>query len=357
MSQGKNYGINHVMSSPMANAGDHMSIAVIGAGAWGTALANAVARAQLPVGKQISTIPLWGRNAADMAAMELTRENARFLPGAVLEDNVAPSSDPQVLAGVDAALLVIPAQQIRSALTGLLPQLSRPGLQIIICAKGIERGTGQFMSDVVREMLPEAIPAVLSGPSFAADVAHGLPTAVVLAADDAQLAARLAQRLSGSTLRIYHSGDMRGVEIGGAAKNVLAIACGIVMGRGLGESARAALVARGFAEMVRFASAFGGDAATLMGLSGLGDLVLTCGSAQSRNFAFGEALGAGATVESASGGKLTEGAATAPVLLERARQAGVDMPVAAAVAAIIDGRLNIDEAIDDLMMRPLRREG
>lgn len=340
----------------MATNPDCMSMAVIGAGAWGTALANAAARAQLPGNAMPPQVALWGRDAAHMTAMKRLRENARFLPGAMLEDNVAPSSDPQVLADADAVLLVIPAQQIRLALDGLRAQLSRARLPVIICAKGIERGTGQFMSDVVREMLPEAIPAVLSGPSFATDVAHGLPTAVVLAADDEQLAARLALRLSGSTLRIYHSNDMRGVEIGGAAKNVLAIACGIVMGRGLGESARAALVARGFAEMVRFASAFGADPATLMGLSGLGDLVLTSGSAQSRNFAFGQALGAGASVESASGGKLTEGAATASVLLDRALQAGVDMPVAAAVAAILDGKLSIDDAIDELMMRPLRRE-
>lgn len=340
----------------MTSSPDYTSIAVIGAGAWGSALANAAARAQFPDDAIPPQVPLWGRNAAEMTAMAHSRQNARFLPGAILESNVAPSSDPDVLAGADAVLLVVPAQQIRPALTGLRAQLSRPGLPVIICAKGIERSTGQFMSDVVRETLPGAVPAVLSGPSFAMDVAHGLPTAVVLAADNEALAARLAQRLSGSTLRIYHSTDMRGVEIGGAAKNVLAIACGIVMGRGLGESARAALVARGFAEMARFASAFGAESATLMGLSGLGDLVLTCGSAQSRNFAFGHALGAGASVESASSGKLTEGAATAAVLLKRARDAGVDMPVAAAVAAILDGNLSIDDAIDALMMRPLRRE-
>jgi len=344
----------------MAEASDAFAsplrIAVIGAGAWGTALANAAARAQPDVMAGAESVPLWGRNAADMAAMATRRVNERFLPGVTLADGVAPSSDPAVMAGADAVLLVIPAQQIRAALAGLKPHLSRPGLPVIICAKGIERGSGLFMSDVVRQSLPEAVPAVLSGPSFAADVARGLPTAVVLAADDERLAARLARRLSGPTLRVYHSGDMRGVEIGGAAKNVLAIACGIVMGRGLGESARAALVARGFAELVRFATAFGGETATLMGLSGLGDLVLTCGSAQSRNFAFGEALGAGVALAAAGGGKLTEGAATAPVLLQRARAAGVDMPVASAVADILDGRLGVDDAVDALMMRPLRRE-
>lgn len=347
----------------MADATDApMSVAVIGAGAWGSALANAAARAQ-PAAQgagsfsAFSPVPLWGRDAADMAAMAQTHENARFLPGVTLDAGVVPSSDPKLLENADAVLLVLPAQQIRTALGQLRPHLSRPALPVVICAKGIERGSGLFMSDVVREALPDAIPAVLSGPSFAADVARGLPTAVALAAEDETLAARLARRLSGPTLRIYHSNDIRGVEIGGAAKNVLAIACGIVMGRGLGESARAALVARGFAEMVRFAVAHGADPATLMGLSGLGDLVLTCGSRQSRNYAFGEALGAGVPMDRASDGKLTEGAATAPVLLERARNAGVDMPVAAAVAAILDGRISIDAAIDELMMRPLRREG
>ncbi|MFC0284344.1 NAD(P)H-dependent glycerol-3-phosphate dehydrogenase [Camelimonas abortus] len=326
-------------------------IAVIGAGAWGVALANAAARAGG------APVPLWGRDGAAVAAMAATREAGSRLPGVRLEDGVAPAADPAPLANADAVLLVIPAQQIRDALARLRPWLGRKGLPVVICAKGIERASGLFMSDVVREMLPEAAPAVLSGPSFAADVARGLPTAVSLAADDEALAARLARRLSGPALRIYHTTDMRGVEIGGAAKNVLAIACGIVMGRGLGESARAALVARGFAEITRFAEAYGARRDTLMGLSGLGDIVLTCGSRQSRNFAFGEALGRGAPVAEASGGKLTEGAATAAVMLRRAADAGVDMPVSAAVAAILDGRMGIDDAIGELMMRPLRREG
>jgi glycerol-3-phosphate dehydrogenase (NAD(P)+) len=213
------------------------------------------------------------------------------------------------------------------------------------------------MSEVLADVLPRAYPMVLSGPSFAADVAAGLPTAVVLAAADAARAATLAEELSGPAFRVYHGDDIRGVEIGGAAKNVLAIACGIVVGRRLGESARAALVARGFAELTRFARAYGGRPETLMGLSGLGDLVLTASSPQSRNFAFGEALGRGATVAQAMGaGKLIEGALTAPVLAAKARTKGIDMPVASAVDAVIGGRLSVDKAIEALMLRPIKSE-
>jgi len=198
--------------------------------------------------------------------------------------------------------------------------------------------------------------AVLSGPSFADDVARGLPTAVTLAAADHDVAGRLAAELSGPALRVYHGTDLRGVEIGGAAKNVLAIACGVVAGRGLGESAKAALTARGFAELLRFAQAYGARPETLMGLSGLGDLVLTCGSAHSRNFAFGERLGRGATVEEAAAGKLAEGAFTAGVLVRLARDKGVEMPVAEAVEAVLAEGLTIEEAIEGLMNRPLRGE-
>jgi glycerol-3-phosphate dehydrogenase (NAD(P)+) len=198
--------------------------------------------------------------------------------------------------------------------------------------------------------------AVLSGPSFAADVAQGLPTAVTLACRDAGLARDLASALSGPSLRVYHRTDVRGVEIGGAAKNVLAIGCGAVIGRGLGESARAALMARGFAELLRFAESYGAERDTLMGLAGLGDVVLTCSSAQSRNFAFGERLGQGAAVAEASGGNLVEGALTAPVLVALGRAGKVDMPVAAAVEAVIAGRVTLDEAVEALMQRPIRSE-
>ncbi|GGC49943.1 NAD(P)H-dependent glycerol-3-phosphate dehydrogenase [Chelatococcus reniformis] len=325
-------------------------LAVVGAGAWGTALANAAARAGG------GRVLLWGRNPDAMAVLAATRTNERALPGVELAPEIEPTADAAAVGAASAVLLVVPAQAVRGALAGLGSVLAAPDLPIIVCAKGIERGSGAFPCDIVAELCPRAVPAVLSGPSFAADVARDLPTAVVLASAKAGLARKLAARLSGPALRVYHGTDVRGVEIGGAAKNVLAIACGIVAGRGLGESARAALVARGFAELARFARAHGARAETLMGLSGLGDLVLTCGSAQSRNFAFGEALGRGEVPATAAAGKLVEGAFTAPVLVDKAARAGVDMPIAQAVAAILDGAITVNEAVDMLMMRPLKAE-
>ncbi|HEX8662786.1 MAG TPA: NAD(P)H-dependent glycerol-3-phosphate dehydrogenase [Beijerinckiaceae bacterium] len=323
-------------------------IAVAGGGAWGTALANAAALA----GREVVW---WMRDPAAARTIAEIRESARYLPGVRLHDRVTPTADLALLAQADAALLVVPAQTVRSvagALAGVLPQPA----PLVICAKGIERGTGLFLTDAVCEVRQGAPVAVLSGPSFADDVARGLPTAVTLACVHEDLAGALAEALSGPTFRLYRGTDVRGVEIGGAAKNVLAIACGAVVGRGLGESAKAALTARGFAELMRFARAYGGQPETLMGLSGLGDLVLTCGSAHSRNFAFGERLGRGASVAEASGGKLAEGAFTASVLVDLARAKRVDMPIAQAVEAVIAGRLTIDAAIETLMSRPLRAE-
>jgi len=238
------------------------------------------------------------------------------------------------------------------AVAGALPARA----PLVVCAKGIERGTGLFPSDVAREIRPGSPVAALSGPSFADDVARGLPTAVTLACAEAAIAGALAEALSGPSFRLYRGTDIRGVEIGGAAKNVLAIACGAVVGRGLGESAKAALTARGFAELMRFARACGGRPETLMGLSGLGDLVLTCSSAHSRNFAFGQRLGEGLSVAEAAGGKLVEGAATASALMTLARAKNVDMPIAEAVEAVIAGSIGIDAAIEALMSRPLRAE-
>lgn len=324
------------------------TLSVIGAGAWGTALANAAAAAGRPV-------LLWMRDPEMAAALAAARENARRLPGIPLHPGIEPISDMRRLGEASAALLVVPAQQVRAVCGAVRPWL-RPGAPLVGCAKGIERGTGLFMSEVVAAMRPGEPVAALSGPSFAPDVARGLPTAVTLACRDKALAARLAAALSGPSLRVYHGSDLRGVEIGGAAKNVLAIAAGIVAGRGLGESARAALVARGFAELLRVAAALGGRPETLMGLSGLGDLVLTCGSAQSRNFAFGTGLGRGLAPAAAGGGRLAEGAFTADALVRLAREAGVEMPIATAVAAVLDGRLSVDGAIAALMARPLRSE-
>lgn len=319
-------------------------IGVMGAGAWGTALANAAARA----GREVV---LWGRDAAAMDEMAARRENSADLPGIALDKAVTPTSDLQALAATDAILLVVPAQACREALGRLTP-LVREGVPVISCAKGIERGTRAFMTEVIAEAAPRAVPAVLSGPSFASDVAAGLPTAVTLAAHDGALAAALAAALGSTTLRLYHSTDVRGVEIGGAAKNVLAIAAGIVSGRRLGASAAAALVARGFAELMRFGKAYGAKAETITGLSGLGDLILTTSGPQSRNFAFGRALGAG----EAAGGKLAEGAFTAGVLVEMAAARHVDVPISMAVDAVLAGRLSIDGAIEALMARPQRAE-
>ena len=319
-------------------------IGVVGAGAWGTALANAAARA----GRDVA---LWARDPAQVAEMAAQRVNSRGLPGIALEAGVRPVSALADLAGMDALLLVVPAQACRAMVGALAPHLP-PGLPLVSCAKGIERGTLSFMSDVIAEAAPAARPAVLSGPSFASDVARGLPTAVTLAAGDRDLARALAEALGSSAFRLYDSTDMRGVEIGGAAKNVLAIAAGIVAGRRLGASAGAAITARGFAELTRFGQAFGARGETLTGLSGLGDLILTASGPQSRNFALGLALGEGQAAE----GKLAEGAYTASVLVEIARARDIDMPICSAVDAVLRGALSIGGAIDALMARPQRSE-
>jgi glycerol-3-phosphate dehydrogenase (NAD(P)+) len=229
-------------------------------------------------------------------------------------------------------------------------------MPLIACAKGIERGTHKFMTEIITECAPAAVPAILSGPSFAADVARGLPTAVTIAATDGKVARDLAHALNAGTFRPYHSTDVRGVELGGATKNVLAIAAGIVTGKGLGASASAALTTRGFAELVRFGTAYGAKTETMMGLSGLGDLILTCGTPQSRNFSCGVALGKGERPDTAAHGKLAEGIFTAPVLLEMAREKNVEMPISAAVAAVLSGKNSVDEAIESLLTRPLRSE-
>ena len=322
--------------------------AVVGAGSWGTALALAAARA----GREVV---LWGRDPAQMRAMAASRRNARYLPDAELPPSIRPTADAAALADADFVLMVTPAQSLRAvaaSLAGALPARA----PVVLCAKGIERGTGALMSDVAAQALPGRPVAALSGPSFAQDVGAGLPTAVTLAAEDEGLARDLAGALGSASFRLYHASDLLGVELGGAAKNVLAIACGVTQGRGLGASANAALIARGFAEMARFARAYGARAETLMGLSGLGDLVLTCNSTQSRNFSLGVALGQGESVATADHGKLAEGAATAPVLAEKARARGVEMPIAEAVAALLAGRIDVARVIEGLMGRPQKAE-
>ena len=318
-------------------------IAVMGAGAWGTALANTLVRA----GRAVTLI---GRAEATVAALRETRQNPR-LPDVRLDERITVTAHVTEAAQADAVLLVVPAQALRAAATGLAATL-RAGTPVIACAKGIERGTRRFMTEVIAEAVPAATPAILSGPSFAADVARGLPTAVTLAVRERKTAEALARAFGSASFRPYHATDVRGVEIGGAAKNVLAIAAGIVAGRGLGASAAAALATRGFAELMRFGKAYGARSETLTGLSGLGDLILTCSTPQSRNFSLGVALGRGER----TGGTLAEGAFTASVLVDMAIEAGVDMPVAAAVAAVLDGTLDVDAAIAALLTRPLRGE-
>ena len=325
-----------------------MTIAVIGAGAWGTALANTMAQAE--------DVVLWAREAEVVEAVNGRQENSLFLPGVPLSPRVRATFDLGELSGIDLWLVVPPAQFLGRVLASA-PLQANPTL--VLCAKGIEAGTHRLMAEVAADAAPGARLAVLSGPSFAAETARGLPTAVTLAATTEAEAATIAERIARPTFRPYASDDIAGAEIGGAVKNVLAIACGVAIGAGLGENARAAIIARGFAEMTRFGVARGGRTETLAGLSGLGDLVLTCGSTQSRNMSLGMALGQGQTAEQALSGKLSvaEGAATAPVLVEAALKAGVDMPISVAVADLLAGRSTVPEVMKRLLSRPLTSEG
>jgi glycerol-3-phosphate dehydrogenase (NAD(P)+) len=319
-------------------------IGVAGAGAWGLALANAVARAG-------RSVVLWGRDPARMARLAERRADDERLPGVRLEDAVWVTGDAGALSAADAVLLAVPAQAMRVC-AGVIGSSLAAGAPAVSCAKGLERGTLLPMTQVLAASLGGRPVAALSGPSFAADVAHGLPTAVTLAAADAGLAEALAAALASPPFRLYHTADVAGVEIGGAAKNVLAIAAGIAAGHGLGASAGAALIARGFAELRRLGAALGARSETLMGLSGLGDLVLTATAPQSRNFALGHAVGAGRPRP----GRLAEGAFTAEALVALAARHEVDMPIAVAVTAVLGGALSVPEAMAALLARPLKAE-
>jgi len=337
-----------------APAAPFRRIGVVGAGAWGTALALAAARA----GRDTL---LWGRDAAVVAAIAGERRNPAYLPGIVLDPPLAATTDLAAAAAADVVILAVPAQSTGAVAAALAAHLA-PGTPVVLAAKGFDRATARLLSEVLAEAAPTAIPAVLSGPSFAVDVARGLPTAVTVAAADGDLADALAAALAGPAFRPYAATDLVGVQVGGALKNVLAIASGIVVGRGLGASAQAALTARAFAELGRLVAAMGGRPETPMGLSGLGDLVLTATSRQSRNFSFGIALGegrpgGGSPGDGAGGGPLVEGAATAAVAVALARRHGVELPITEAVAAVIAGRLTIEAAAEGLMARPLKREG
>jgi glycerol-3-phosphate dehydrogenase (NAD(P)+) len=326
------------------------TIGVIGAGAWGTALAQTARLA----GRDVA---LWAREAEVADEINSAHRNSIFLPGVALDAGVVATSDLAEIAERDAILLVPPAQHVRSVAQAL-GALLVPGTPVVVCAKGLEQATGKLMGEVLAETLPTATLAVLSGPSFAADVARGLPAALTLATESPDLGQRLAEAIGYRNFRLYWSSDVIGAQLGGAIKNVLAIAAGIVDGKGLGASAHAALVTRGFAEMRRLGAALGARAETLTGLSGLGDLVLTCGSPQSRNMSLGRALGQGQKLEDVLGARrsVAEGVYTAAAVVRLASQHHIEMPIAAAVHAIVTGALDVDTAIEALLTRPFRAE-
>ena len=326
-------------------------IAIIGGGAWGTALALVAARAG-------ARVMLWARDPAIAAGINERYENAVYLPGIGLDRAISATTDPEAaLDGADAVLLVVPAQFMRGVLA-LLKPLLRDRMPLLLCAKGIETESLRTMSELVAEVVPDLPIAVLSGPSFAGEVARDLPTAVTIASRDAALAEAFTAALGTARFRPYRSHDPIGVEIGGAVKNVLAIACGIVEGRGLGDNARAALITRGLSEMIRLGGAKGAQAETFRGLSGLGDLVLTCTAGQSRNYTLGVALGRGMSLAAALAGRrsVVEGVATAAAVARLAARLHIEMPITAAVDGVLHGGMAIDAMIDSLLSRPYRSE-
>ncbi len=322
-------------------------IGIVGAGSWGTALAITSARA----GRDVL---LWDRKPAVAAAINDRRRNPAYLTDIELPPSIRGATDPGELADADALLLVTPAQTLRDMIKRLSPP---PATPIVVCAKGIEQDTGKLLHEVIADVAPAARVAFLSGPTFAHEVAAGLPTAISLGCSDPELGAALTNALGSATFRPYANTDPVGVQLGGALKNVMAIACGIVEGKRLGENARAALVARGLAEMTRFAVALGAQQATLMGLSGLGDLSLSCFSRTSRNYDFGQRLGAGEPLsELLPAATVVEGVPTAAAVTRRASAQGLDMPICAAVDAIVHRGGGIDESILKLLSRPFRPE-
>lgn len=322
-------------------------VGVLGAGAWGTALAQVAANG----GREVL---LWAREPEVVESVNRSHENSLFLAGQQLNPAIRATGDLADLEDCDALLVVTPAQHMRSVLSGL----SGWRKPLILCSKGIEGQSGALLHQVAREVCPASDVMVLSGPTFAHEVAAGLPTALTLAAEDQQLAASVRDRLARPEFRIYLSDDVAGAEVGGAVKNVLAIACGVVDGKGLGQNARAALIARGFAEMTRFGLAFGARRETLAGLCGLGDLVLTCSSTSSRNFSLGKGIGEGRSAASLMADRKTvaEGAFTAPVLHRLAQERGIDMPIVAAVNALLSGKAVVDDVLESLLSRPARVE-
>lgn len=334
----------------MKSAQPFETVSVIGGGAWGTALANLAAR-------NGATTTIWAREIDVVEAVNGRQENSVFLPGVPLEPALRATLDLAEAGRAEALAFVVPTQYARSALQSLR-KVAAAGAAIILCSKGIEQESGLMLTEVLDEVWPSARRAVLSGPSFARDVARGLPTAVTLAATDRGLGERWIATLGALHFRPYLSDDLIGAELGGAVKNVLAIAAGAVMGRGLGDSARAALIARGFAEFQRLGGALGAKRDTMAGLSGLGDLILTASSAQSRNYSLGIELGQGARLSEilAARRSVAEGVATAPAVVSRASRAGVEMPICQGVADLVAGVKPLDAIISDLLARPFRNE-
>ena len=326
------------------------TIGVIGAGSWGTALAATTARA----GRKVI---LWARDAVLADAINQSGENAKYLAGVKLPGNVTATHERSALGNCDAVLVVTPAQAQAEIMAQMSPHL-RPGIPALLCSKGIEQKTGRFMSDVLAETAPALVPYVLSGPSFAADVVRGLPTAVTLAGPDVKSAARVGNAIGYKAFRIYASDDVIGAEVGGAVKNVLAIACGISDGKQLGASCRAALITRAFAELARFGRALGAKSETLSGLSGFGDLILTASSMQSRNYSLGFELGAGKSLKDilAARNSVCEGVHTASIVAKIAARKGIDMPICSAVRAVVEGSSDPDSEIARLLARPMRAE-
>jgi glycerol-3-phosphate dehydrogenase (NAD(P)+) len=326
------------------------SVGIVGGGAWGTALAQTLCRA----GRDVC---LWAREPQVVEDINLHHFNDEFLRGVPLDPAIRATGKLADSARCDVVLMVAPAQHVRTVATELAPYMRRDQ-PLVLCCKGIEQKSGLRVGEVIAEVMPEAALAVLSGPSFATDVARGLPTALTVACKNEVLGRLLAERLGSARLRLYWTSDVVGVELGGALKNVLAIAAGIVDGQNFGASAHAALVTRGFAELRRFGEALGARPETLIGLSGLGDLILTCGSPQSRNMSLGRALGQGMSLAEALGGRtaVTEGVYTAIAVRRIAAEKGIDMPIATAVCDIIEGRLSVADAVGRLMQRPLKAE-
>jgi glycerol-3-phosphate dehydrogenase (NAD(P)+) len=328
---------------------DYQKVGVVGAGAWGTALAIAARRA----GRDVT---IWAYEPETVEEINHGHANHIYLPGVALDRQIRATAKVAEVAAADLILMVVPSQYFRNVAREFASHVA--GKPVIIGTKGFEEETGKLMSDIVAEALPEALPGVISGPSFASEVARGLPTALTIAAREELIGLKVANALGSRSLRLYWTNDMLGAQIGGAVKNVLAIASGIVSGRALGDNARAGIITRGFAELMRFGVAMGAKPETLMGLTGLGDLILTCSSEQSRNMSLGKALGEGKSLAEILGSRksVSEGTYSASAAVARAREFGVELPICEAVRAILTGELEVDEAIEAILSRPFRSE-